>query len=50
MDSILSSQLVTLRTDRIDYYLLHSLTKVSWEKMKNLGVLGFLDAAKKTAG
>ncbi len=47
MDSILSSQLATLRTDRIDYYLLHSLTKASWEKMKSLGVLGFLDAAKK---
>jgi len=47
MDHILSSQLVTLKTDHIDYYLLHSLTKGSWEKLKNLGVLGFLDAAKK---
>ncbi len=47
MNHILSSQLSTLHTDRIDYYLLHSLTKASWEKMKRLGVLGFLDTAKK---
>jgi hypothetical protein len=47
MNCILSSQLSTLRTDHIDFYLLHSLTKASWEKMKRLGVLGFLDSAKK---
>jgi len=47
MNHILSSQLSTLHTDHIDYYLLHSLSKVSWEKMKSLGVLGFLDSAKK---
>jgi predicted aldo/keto reductase-like oxidoreductase len=47
MPRILSSQLTTLRTDHIDYYLLHSLTKTSWEKLKGLGVLDFLDAAKK---
>lgn len=47
MTRILSSQLTTLRTDHIDYYLLHSLTKASWEKLKSLGVLDFLDDAKK---
>ncbi len=47
MDRILSSQLNTLNTDHIDYYLLHSLTKTSWEKMKKLGVLEFIDAVKK---
>jgi hypothetical protein len=47
MDRILSSQLSTLRTDHIDYYLLHSLSKASWEKMRKLGVQGFLDTAKK---
>jgi len=47
MDRILSSQLATLHTSYIDYYLLHSLSKATWEKMKNLGVLGFLDSAKK---
>jgi hypothetical protein len=46
MDSILDSQLATLHTDHIDYYLLHSLSGSSWEKMKNLGVRDFLDSAK----
>jgi predicted aldo/keto reductase-like oxidoreductase len=47
MNHILSSQLSTLRTDHIDYYLLHSLSKANWEKMKSLGILEFLDNAKK---
>ncbi len=47
MDYILSTQLSTFRTDHIDYYLLHSLSKASWEKMRMLGVQGFLDTAKK---
>lgn len=47
MDRILSEQLRALHTDHIDYYLLHSLSKESWEKLKNLGVLEFLDTAKK---
>lgn len=47
MDHILQSQLATLHTDHIDYYLLHSLAHENWEKMNRLGVLGFLDAAKK---
>jgi hypothetical protein len=47
MDRILDSQLRTLSTDHIDYYLLHSLSKEAWEKLKNLGVREFLDTAKK---
>lgn len=47
MDRILSRQLVTLQTDHIDYYLLHSLGKESWEKLEKLGVPGFLDRAKR---
>jgi len=47
MDRILSAQLKTLQTGHIDYYLLHSLSRESWEKLKNLGVRDFLDAAKK---
>ncbi|HVP96104.1 aldo/keto reductase [Methanoregula sp.] len=46
MDRILAKQLATLQTDHIDYYLLHSLAKESWEKLVRLGVLEFLDAAK----
>lgn len=46
MDRILNRQISTLETDHIDYYLLHSLSKDSWEKMRDLGVLAFLDRAK----
>ena len=47
MDRILAEQLEKLGTDHIDYYLLHSLGKESWDKLLRLGVLEFLDAAKK---
>jgi uncharacterized protein len=47
MDRILDSQLATLKTGHIDYYLLHSLAKESYDRLKKLGVLEFLDAAKK---
>ena len=47
MDTILNKQLSTLATDHIDYYLIHSLEKRRWGKMKRLGVLEFLDGAKK---
>ena len=46
MDQLLKVQLANLRTDYIDYYLVHALEKGSWQKMKNLGVLAFLDAAR----
>ncbi len=46
MEHILEGQLVKLRTDHIDYYLLHSLAQESWDKMLQLGVLEFLDEAK----
>jgi uncharacterized protein len=47
MDRILDKQLVALKTDHIDYYLLHSLTKESFARLKRLGLLEFLTAAKK---
>lgn len=47
MDTILNGQLATLKTDYIDYYLLHSLAKESFLRLKQLGVLEFLDAARK---
>jgi predicted aldo/keto reductase-like oxidoreductase len=46
MDRILAIQLKKLRTDRIDYYLLHALDGNHWPKLRDLGVLDFLDAAK----
>jgi len=47
MDRILHRQLATLQTDQIDYYLLHSLAGKSFRIMRDLGVLEFLDTAKK---
>lgn len=48
MDRFLSVQLTRLQTNRIDYYLLHNINnKVTWDKMVSLGVLDFLNTAKK---
>jgi predicted aldo/keto reductase-like oxidoreductase len=47
MDRILDGQLATLKTRHIDYYLLHSLTKESFSRLKSLGVLEFLTAARQ---
>jgi len=47
MDRFLEIQLKKLRTDHIDYYLLHALTEGGWEKIKGYGVREFLDTAKK---
>jgi len=46
MDHILGGQLAKLKTTHIDYYLLHSLSQETWDKMVRLGVLEFLDRAK----
>lgn len=46
MDRILNAQLERLRTDHIDYYLVHGLVGALWEKMEALDVLKFLDRAK----
>ncbi|AKB28856.1 Aldo/keto reductase [Methanosarcina siciliae T4/M] len=46
MDRILNAQLERLKTDHIDYYLVHGLVGALWEKMEKLDVLSFLDKAK----
>jgi hypothetical protein len=46
MDRILDIQLKKLKTDHIDYYLLHSLEAHQWKRLFELGVLEFLDSAK----
>src|SRR5208283_370416 len=46
MDKILAAQLDKLRTDHIDYYLVHGVQGKNWEKMLGLHVLEFLDRAK----
>lgn len=45
MDRILDEQLTKLKTDRIDYYLIHALNGELWENAKQHGVIEFLDDA-----
>lgn len=47
MDTFLNLQLSRLNTNHIDYYLIHSIGQESWERMKKLGILEFLDLAKR---
>ncbi len=46
-DFYFNVQVNRLKSDYIDFYLLHSLWKGSWEKVKNLGVLDWLIKRKK---
>jgi predicted aldo/keto reductase-like oxidoreductase len=43
MDTFLKEQLERLKTDYLDFYLLHGLNGEMWDKMKNLSVREFLD-------
>ncbi len=47
MDRYLDAQLEKLRTPRIDYYLVHSLNGTTWDQVEALGVLEFLDSARR---
>jgi len=47
MDKFLNAQLVRLKTDHIDYYLVHGVDGETWDTSKRLGVVDFLDGAKK---
>ena len=50
LESLFQEQLKRLRTDHIDYYLMHMLTDVdTWQRMKDLGVEDWL-AEKKSSG
>ena len=44
-DRYLDDQLRRLKTDCIDFYLLHSLRRDWWRNLENLGALEFLDSA-----
>ena len=49
MEKIFAEHLKRLKTDHIDYYLMHMLTDTAtWEKLKKLGVLEFLEEKKKS--
>ncbi|WBW97367.1 aldo/keto reductase [Oceanirhabdus sp. W0125-5] len=43
---MIEGQLVRLKTDFIDFYLVHALDRESWDKLKDLGVIQFLDEIK----
>jgi predicted aldo/keto reductase-like oxidoreductase len=45
MDKYLDEQLVRLKTDHIDFYLVHGLNTVFWKKLSGLGITEFLDEA-----
>lgn len=45
MDKYLDEQLTRIRTDHIDFYLVHGLIRPFWEKLSALGVTDFLDDA-----
>ncbi len=47
MDTYLDKQLERLQTTYIDYYLLHALNRRSWANLKKLGVISFLEEAKR---
>ena len=46
MDTFLDAQLEKLKTDHIDYYLVHALVGELWDTVEKLGVADFLDTAK----
>jgi predicted aldo/keto reductase-like oxidoreductase len=46
MNNIFDIQLRKLQTDYIDYYLLHGLDAISWKKLRNFGILEFLEEIK----
>ena len=47
MDQFLNAQLERLKTDHIDYYLMHGVDGETWQTSKGLGAIDFLDRAKK---
>ena len=49
MEKLFQEQLARLRTDHIDYYLMHMLTDVdAWSRMKALGIAQWLEDKKKS--
>jgi predicted aldo/keto reductase-like oxidoreductase len=49
LEKLFQEQLKRLKTDYIDYYLMHMLTDVqTWEKLKKLGIEQWLEEKKKS--
>jgi predicted aldo/keto reductase-like oxidoreductase len=48
MNNVLGNQLKKLKTDYVDYYLLHAVNDLGgWERLKRLGIREFAEKAKK---
>lgn len=45
-DRFLDRQLENLQTDRIDFYLIHTLNRIWWPKLVELGLFDFIERAK----
>ena len=49
LDRYFNEQLTRLRTDYIDYYLMHHLTDIAmWQKLKDVGVIPWIEEKKKS--
>ena len=49
MEAYFSEELRRLKTDHVDYYLMHMLTDVkTWERLVGLGILSWLEGKKRT--
>ena len=49
LDRIFDEQLRRLRTDHIDYYLIHNVTSpAQWERLRGLGIEGWLACQRET--
>jgi len=49
MERVFKEHLKRLKTDYIDYYLMHMLTDVqTWDRLKQMGILDFLEEKKKS--
>jgi predicted aldo/keto reductase-like oxidoreductase len=46
-DKYLNEQLMRLQADCVDFYLLHSLNREKWLRLRDLGVLNWAEKAKK---
>ncbi|WP_366056130.1 aldo/keto reductase [Eubacterium sp.] len=48
LDKYFNEELSRLKTDYVDYYLMHHLTDVAmWEKLKAVGILEWIEKKKK---
>ncbi len=49
LDRYFNEELSRLRTDYVDYYLMHHVTDIAmWEKLKSVGILDWIDEKKKS--